>query len=380
MLKNKKIKDFYRPTFVEIAISSFIHNLKVIRKKISVKIKLLAVVKANAYGHGAVCLSKAAVSAGADYLGVSSIEEGILLRKNRIRSKIIVLGSHYPFSSFNAAVKYNLIPTVASQESAGALSAVGKKWRKNIPYHFKVDTGMGRIGATPLRSIEILKKITQYKNIHLEGIYTHLASADTDGLYTLNQLNLFDEFRACLDSKRIPVSLYHAANSAATAQYRNSYGDMVRIGLALYGLRPLKIKKYFNGLKPVLSWKTKIIFLKWLSQNKSVSYGNTYITKRKTHVATLPVGYADGYNRLWSNNAFVLIHGKRCPVIGSVTMDMIMIDVTRLKNVKIGDFVVLIGTQGNETITAEEMAQKIGSISYEVVCGINARVPRIVKQ
>ena len=369
--------NFYRPTICEISTRAFIHNLKTIKKNLSRSTRMLTVVKADAYGHGAIPLSRAAVSAGSDYLGVSSIEEGIHLREKGIRSRILVLGSHYPFSSFYAAERYNLITTVASLESARALSAVGKKRKKNMKYHFKVDTGMGRIGATPARSCEILKNIVKYPYVQLDGIYTHLASAETNSVYTRRQVAAFGELRRLLKESGVKVPLYHAANSAGVAQFPSSHFDMVRIGLAAYGLKPLKYGKYFKDLKPVLSWKTKIIFLKWLAKKSSVSYGCTYITKRNTHVATLPVGYADGFSRLLSNNADVLIRGKRCPVIGRVTMDMIMVDVTDVKNAAIGDQVVLIGSQGREKITVEEIASRSGTISYEVTCGISTRVPRI---
>lgn len=376
-VKSVSNNDFFRPTWVDISLSALKHNFRIIRKYISKKTGLLTVVKANGYGHGALEVAGVSLSSGSDYLGVSSIEEGIFLRKNGIKAPILILGSQYPFSAYTAVVKYNLIPTVASLASAHMLSKTGRKLKKLIPFHFKIDTGMGRIGVTPMSACEILTNIVRYSYIKLQGIYTHLASADVNKRFTLHQLKLFDDVRAYLKNSPIDVKLYHAANSAAAAYLPSSHYDMVRVGLSVYGLYPLKVKRYFKNLKPVLSWKSKIVFLKWLSKGATVSYGGTYRTVRSTKVATLPVGYADGYSRLLSNNGQVLIRGKICPVIGRVTMDMIMVDVTRVHDAAIGDTAVLIGRQGNERITVEDIAERTGTISYEVVCGINSRVPRI---
>lgn len=370
-------KKSFRPTWVEISTRAFRNNLLCIKKCLTSPTKILIVVKANAYGHGAPSLSRIAQLCGIHYLGVSSVEEGIILRKNGIKTPILILGSLYPFSSFHAAATYNLVPTVASIESARALSRIGKRKKKKILFHFKVDTGMRRIGVTSLRACEVLKNIVKYPYIALDGIYTHLASADTDRKFTFRQLELLNQVRAHVNRAGIKVPLFHAANSAATILFSESHLDLVRIGLAAYGLRPLRIRRYFTDLQPVLSWKTKVVYLKWIPKNTPVSYGGIYTTKRNTRVATLPVGYADGYNRLLSNGGEVLIQGKRCPIIGRVTMDMIMVDVTDIGKVTIGDKAVLIGSQGKERITAEEIAQKIHTISYEVVCAINSRVPRI---
>ncbi|MBD3271621.1 MAG: alanine racemase [Elusimicrobia bacterium] len=368
----------FRPTWAEISTRTLTRNISSIQKYVNKQAGLLIVVKANAYGHGAAACAVTALNAGARYLGVSSIEEGIQLREQGITGPILILGSQYPFEHFSAVADYRLTPTVASLTAAKALAQAGTRKRLRIPFHFKIDTGMGRIGVNPTSACEIIKNIVSYEYIYAEGVYTHLACAESNAAYTKHQLNLFDRVRAELNRAGIIIPLYHAANSSAAIRFKRSHYSMVRIGLSAYGLQTSGTHK-FRGLRPVLSWKTKIVFLKTVPAGTSISYCGTYKTRKKTQIATLPVGYADGYNRLLSNNAEVIIRHVRCPVIGRVTMDMIMVDVTRVKKCAIGDEVILIGGSGKEFITAEELATQCRTINYEIVCRIADRVPRIIR-
>ncbi|MCB4791705.1 MAG: alanine racemase [Elusimicrobia bacterium] len=367
----------YRPTWIEISGSVFQNNLKSIFSCLKPKTKLLAVVKANAYGHLSAPLSKIALQNGVYALGVSSIEEGIALRQNGIKGKILVLGSIYPLSNFAVTSKYGLIPTISSQLSLHELASTARKLKKRLPFHLKVDTGMGRIGISPKNAVKLLDEIASAKNVSLEGIYTHFSVAGTNQKYTLKQLN---SFKAVLKyAKKLGFNfIAHSANSSALLRNRAFHLDMARPGLLLYGMYPFKGARKLIKLSQVLSWKTKVVFLKRVPKGTAISYSRTYITKRNSVIATLPVGYADGYLRKFSNKADVLIRGQRCRVVGRVTMDMIMVDVTVVKGAGIGDEVVLIGSQGKEKIRPEELANIAGTINYEITCGISYRVPRIL--
>lgn len=337
----------------------------------------MAVVKANAYGHSAVHLSKTALKSGADLLGVSSIEEGIQLRQNKIKSEILILGSIYPLENIHSIIKYNLTPTVSSFLSLKALEQTAKRLKKRIKFHLKVDTGMGRVGISPKEAVRILPQIAKLKNSVLEGIYTHFSVAGTDPKYTKLQLSRFNSVVKLAKKLHLKFAA-HAANSSAILKSKESHFDIVRTGLMLYGMYPFYGARKKIDLLPVLAWKTKITFIKRVPKGTSISYSRTYITKKPTIVATLPVGYADGYLRRFSNRAEVLVRGRRCKVIGRVTMDMIMVDVTKVPGVSLGDEVVLIGQQGREKIRVEELANIAGTINYEITCGISYRVPRII--
>ena len=285
----------YRPTWVEINQKAFISNIKTMRSLCKKNTKLLAVVKANAYGHMSIVLSKLALEHGADYLGVSSIEEGIELRENSIKAPILILGSLYPFDNLNIAGKNNLIPTISSRELLEEYIKVAKKLNKRLEFHMKVDTGMGRIGVSPKTALELLNQIKTIKEVKLSGIYTHFSSADNDEQYTMSQINKFTKVIETAKKSGYTV-LAHSANSAASIKYKNSHFDMIRPGISLYGLLPFVKANEVVDLKPVLSWKTRIVFLKNVAENQSISYGRTFTTKRKSKIATLPVGYADGYD------------------------------------------------------------------------------------
>ena len=377
--KFKKIKDaFFRPTWIEIDKSDFLFNLKKIKEYLKTDTKILAVLKSNAYGHGAIELAKEAIKAGIYGVGVSSIEEGISFRKAGIKTRILVFGSGYPIEYLTTAVFWDLTPTISSLQGLHELSNIAKKFKKNLEFHLKVDTGMGRVGVVAGENTDvILKKIVNMPEIRMTGLYTHFAVADTNSDYTESQLHKFNE--VIKSAKKLGLKfIAHAANTAALFLNKKTHLDMVRPGIALYGISPFEHNHQDLKLKPVLSWKTKIIYLKKVPSGFCVSYGRTFVTNKNSVIATLPIGYADGYSRILSNKADVLVRGKRCPVAGRITMDMMMIDVTDVKGVSIGDEVVLLGTQEKETIKVEELAKLENTISYEVICSISTRVPRII--
>ncbi|MBI3551869.1 MAG: alanine racemase [Elusimicrobia bacterium] len=360
---------FFRPTWAEVDLSLLRDNLRKFRRRMPRGVKLLFVVKANAYGHGASACAKAAQDARlADWFGVSSVEEGVALREAGVRLPILVLGSLYPFESFLAAAEFGLTPTVASLESARRLATVAERLGREVDCHLKIETGMGRIGVRPLAAAEVVKFLATRKLVRLQGVYTHLSCAETDPAFTRRQLGLFREAVRAVGS----ASLRHAANSAGALRHAQSRFDMVRPGIAIYGNYP--------GFEPVMSLKTKVVFLKNVPKGSSISYGATYRTKRPSRIATLPIGYADGFSRGLSNQGWALLRGRRCPIVGTVTMDMTMLDATAVPKASVGDDAVLIGRQGSERITASEIAERLGTIPYEVTSMISTRVPRVYLQ
>ncbi|MCS7231902.1 MAG: alanine racemase [Elusimicrobiota bacterium] len=374
---------FYtRPTWIEISQSSLLKNIKNIYKFINSgnkKVKICAIVKSNAYGHG---LKEVASVIGkvkeVEFLGVTSIEEAILLREMGIKKQILLLGSLYPFDNFKYLLKYKITPTVASVFLMDKLEEFSKKHNTIIKFHLKVDTGMGRIGILPESIHEFIREYKAKKNLICEGIYTHFSSAAEDKEYTEYQINLFNDVYKKLYLANIKPIYVHTANSAAMLLYKNSLFNMVRPGLLIYGLLPFKKALDIINISNVLSLKSKIVFLKTLPKGRYISYSKTYCTKRKTRVATVPVGYADGFLRSLSNKGKVLVNGKFCNILGRVTMDMIMIDVTHIKDVRVGTEVVVIGRQKGNSISVEEVASTAGTINYEITARLSERIPRIL--
>ncbi|MFH1457992.1 MAG: alanine racemase [Candidatus Omnitrophota bacterium] len=364
---------YYRPTWVEINLSHLSYNFHQVKKILSSKTKMMVTVKADAYGHGLIPVSRQLVSCGVDYLGVASIDEGILLRKAGIRIPVLIMGLILK-EDIAPLFKYRLTATVCDEELARALNNRAHLYGKPLDVHIKVDTGMGRIGVLPEEALGLIRKIRRLEFLHIEGIFTHFTLADKDRDFTGYQIVLFRRLLDELKKEGIRIPLAHAANSMGAIGFKQSHFNMVRPGLVIYGLYPkegLKIK-----LKPVLTLKTKVIFKKRLPRGWGISYGRTYITKSKTGIVTLPIGYGDGYPRLLSNKAPVLIGGRRFKVCGRICMDQMMAGVGDLR-VKIGDEVVLIGSQGKKRITAEELARLSRTIPYEIVCGLGSRIPRV---
>jgi alanine racemase len=362
----------YRPTWAEINLKNLAHNFKLIKQSLP-KVKIMVCVKADGYGHGIRQVSKKLVSCGVDYLGVASIDEGIILRQERIRKPILVLGAVLK-EYLEPIFRYSLTPTVCSEEIALALHAKAKARGKPIAIHIKVDTGMGRIGVLCEEALTFTAKIASLPFLSIEGIFTHLACADVNNDFTLQQIGMFSTLLSNLEDRAIHIPLVHAANSMGVISYPNSHFTMARPGLILYGLYPKEGLPLV--LKPVLSLKTRVIYTKRVGAGYGISYGHTYKTSRSTTIVTLPIGYGDGYPRNLSNTGPVLIKSRRFTISGRVCMDQIMVDVGNTK-VKVGDEVVLIGSQAKKKITAEELATLSSTIPYEIVCGLGNRIPRV---
>lgn len=358
-------------TFVEVNLSNLKFNIKQLKKLIGPKVKFMAVVKADAYGHGATEVSRAAIDAGADHLSVANIYEAITLRKAGINAPLLIL-SETGKENVSDIIKYDLIQTVYTDELARALSLEAKKQNKTAKIHFKIDTGMGRVGATK-NAVELLKDISKLDNIRIEGVFTHLARAEEPNGFTKTQI---DKFLDLVSKANIDVPIKHAANSAGTLYHKFSHLDMVRVGLSMYGLFPPGGKKDTVDLKPVLQFKTKVVYSKRVPKGTPISYGSTYITDKETNIITLPVGYADGFSRKLSNKGKVLIKGREFPIVGRICMDLTMVNVGD-ENIDRGEEVILIGRQNGMQISADDVASMEDTINYEVVCRIGKRVPRV---
>ncbi len=370
-------KPFYRPCWAEIDLGALRHNFRELRRRVSAKIGMLAVVKANGYGHGLVEVSRVAVKSGASFLGVSSLEEGAALRDAGIKTPALVLGTLFPFDNFPVLFEKKLVPTVASLETANALNKLAQRRHRRLPVHLKIDTGFGRIGVSVSSALRFMESVHACRGLELQGLFTHFSSSDVDPDYTLAQAHAFMDVVQAAARKGIRPPLIHMANSSAVLRFPQTHGTLVRPGLAFYGARPYEGAEKVVTLKPALTWKTRVIFLKTVPKGFSVSYARTWIAPRPTRIATLAVGYADGYPRILSNEGEVLLKGRRVRVIGRVTMDMLMVDATDVPSCHVGDEAVLIGAQGKERVTAEELAQKAQTNAYEILCRIATRVPRL---
>lgn len=362
----------FRPTWAEVNLNNLAYNFNQIKKTL-LNVKVMVCVKADAYGHGILAVSKTLAGCGADYLGVASIDEGIKIRKAGIKTPVLVLGLVLK-NDILPLFNYNLAATVCCEEFALALDKMARLKEKTLNIHIKVDTGMGRIGILYKDALAFINKIHKLKNIKLEGLFTHLACADVNNKFTVKQIELFDKLVRDLEESGIHIPLIHVANSMGVISYKRSHFNMARPGLIVYGLYPkenLSIK-----LKPVLSLKTKVIYKKRVPAGYGISYGHTYVTAKETTIVTLPIGYGDGYPRNLSNLAPVLIRGRRFKITGRICMDQMMVDVGNLK-VAVADEAVLIGSQGKNEIKTEELAQLSKTIPYEIVCGLGNRIPRI---
>lgn len=365
-------------TWVEIDLDALECNFDSVRESLPENIKMVAVVKANAYGHGAIGVSKF-LEKKADYLAVAATDEALEIRKSGVNCPILILG-HIPYGDYDNIVKYNITPTISDYYEAELLSKASVKAGVTSAMHIAVDTGMSRIGfACDAAAIEEIKKIQDLEGVKLEGVFSHLAAADiSDKAYTKMQAEKFDAFVNALECAGVSVPVKHLYNSAAIADLDKKY-DMVRQGIILYGLKPSDEVEFKNikEPQPVMSMKTRIVQVKTLPAGVSISYGCTYTTEKETRVATLCAGYADGVTRVLSNNGEVLIRGKRAKIIGRVCMDQFMVDVTHISEVEAGDTATIFGTDGNETISVDEIAKKANTINYEIICNINSRVTRV---
>ena len=369
-----------RSTIAEIHLRNLHSNLKNIRKKIGKHPLIMAVVKANAYGHGAIGVTKSIIeNKTAQYFGVAIVEEGIELRKNFREIPIHVFTAPNP-DQFSLYVEYNLEPTICTIESARKLNSAAKSAGKIVPVHIKVDTGMGRIGIAADEAISFVQSVKKFSHIDIKGIFTHFATSDEKDLTFANeQLSKFRAIVTQLELLGIHIPLVHCANSGAILQMPDSYFDMVRAGIMMYGYTPSLETKKTVHIQPVMSLKAKVGFIKIVEKNTSISYSRRYFTRAKTKIVSVAIGYADGFSRKLTNNAFALIHGKKYPIVGTVCMDQIMIDVGLNANIKIGDEVVLMGKSGKQNIDGWDLSKALSTIPYEICCAISARVPRKYK-
>jgi len=368
----------YRPTWAEVDMKAIEHNYKKVRKLVGKTTNIMVVVKANAYGHGTVEVSAVLEKMGVDYLGVATTDEAVRLRDHGIKTPILVLGSVLP-EEVRVLIEKNITLTLCERDLLDVVKKETFSCGVKAKVHIKIDTGMGRIGIWHEEALNFIKNLAQEKSIVIEGIYTHFSSAGRDDFFTNYQIEAFEKLLKQLEEFDIRIPLRHAANSIATVDFKRSHLNLVRPGLIIYGMYPKHTFPKLIKLKPALSLKTKIVYIKDTPPGRSISYGRTYVTQKQTKIATLPIGYADGYARNLSNRAEVLVHGKRAQVVGKVTMDQMMIDVGHIKGVKVGDEVVLIGKQGREEIRTEKLARLAGTIAYEFACGISNRVPRVYK-
>lgn len=355
--------------WVEVSSAALRHNVKTIRRSVPRGTAILAVVKANAYGHGVDFVAHEAAKAGVSWFGVANLTEAIALRKSGLRQPILLLSAVLP-DEMAETVRHGFVMAVSSFDEAKRLSAVAQRLRRKAHVHFKVDIGMGRLGLWHEQAIEAIRAAQKLPGIIIEGLFTHFPCSDSDELTTVKQWRHFN--RVCAE---FPNLLAHAANSAAIfSSFPSGKNGMVRAGIVLYGSGPTK--KTEPLVRPLLSWKSRITHLDDVPAGRTISYGSTYRLRRAERHAVVAVGYADGYHRMLSNRAEVLIGGKRCPLRGRVTMDQIIVDVSRAGKVQLGDEVVLIGKQGREEITANEMADWAQTISYEIFTSIGDRVVR----
>jgi alanine racemase len=365
-----------RPTIAEIDLRGLAFNYRQIKRHIPKGVSILAVVKADAYGHGALPVSLKLEKMGVEYLGVAIPEEGVELRKGGVKAPILIFGGIFKGDA-EEIIRYGLTPVVFDIESLKHLSKAAEKRRKKARVHIKVDTGMGRLGVPFELFPAFLKDLRKYPDIEIEGLLSHFSMTGGEEVYTAYQWKKYQEGLAMAREMGISSRYLHMASSATLTTFPSFSGNLVRPGIMLYGSYPSPAIEKLIELKPVLTLKTRIHFLKSVSTGSRISYGGTFVTRRESLIATLPVGYADGYSTRLSNQGEVLIRGKRSPVVGRVCMDLTMVDVTGIPGVSKGDEAILIGGQGEERITADEIAKKIGSIPYEVLCLIGKRVPRV---
>lgn len=374
---------FYRPTWVEISLDALRSNIEGFQRVLPDGMKLMAVVKADAYGHGAVGVSKEAIEAGVDYLGVAFLDEALELRHAGITAPILVLG-YTPPGGLEIARQMDITVTVYSREVLAELQKQAKHTAQGAAHklkiHIKLDTGMGRLGLrAEQEAIPFIEEALSLPNVAVEGLFTHYANADeTDKSYTREQYHKFERIVEHFKQKEIEFAYLHAGNSAGAIDLPELTYNLVRLGISMYGLYPSEeVNRQKIDLKPVLSLKTGIVHLKTLPPGSGISYGTIYHTKTDEKIATLPIGYADGYSRMLSRKAEVLIRGQRVPVVGRICMDQCMANVTGVPDANISDEVVLIGEQQGERISAEDVANLLGTVNYEVTCMISHRVARV---
>jgi alanine racemase len=369
-------EDMKYRSWIEVDLDHFTSNWQEMRRLVAPDVAILQVVKADAYGHGAIEISNIALKNGAAMLGVANADEGAQLRVSGITAPVVIL-SPSPNLEIGQIIKYNLTPSVSELGFARELQKNCKKANIRIPIHIEVDTGMGRGGTMHHEAFAMIQQIMAMPNIFIEGIFTHLSSSETIDDYNEMQWLLFKDLLAKLAAGGIDIPIRHMSNSGAVLNYGKFNLNMVRPGLMSYGIHPGDETRQYANLSPVMTFKSKIVLLKEFPSGYSIGYGRSFVTNKPTRIATIPVGYGDGYGRILSNQGEALIGGKRCPIAGKISMDMCTADVTEVENCRIGDEVVLMGKQGNEYISADDIAAKEMTISYEVLCALGKRAPRV---
>ncbi len=365
----------FSPTSVSVDLGALAQNLAYVRR-LAPRSDVLAVVKANAYGHGALQVTRALQQLAVGHFAVATVDEGLALRQAGIQDDIVVMGATVS-GQFSDLVAHRLTPVLFRADMVQAFADTVPPAARPYRVHIKIDTGMGRLGLSSLELPDLLGSSVFHQALRLEGVMTHLADADNEnGHHTETQLARFQQSLDVLQQQGFSVPLVHAANSAAIARHPASHYSIVRPGLLLYGYQTAGRGAFSGEPQPILTWKTTVAHLHHIQRGESVSYNRTFIAPRPSLIAVLPVGYADGYNRLLSNRGTVLIGGRRAPVVGRVCMDMTMIDVTDVPSVEIGHEAILIGRQGQDCITATDLAAWQQTIPYEILCAIGPRVPR----
>lgn len=369
---------FYRPTWVEISLDALRHNLRAFRESLPAEMRILAVVKADAYGHGAVQIARECVHEGASYLAVAFMDEALELRRGGIEAPILVLG-YTPAEAMPLAVKYRITINVYSLDVLEALARRGPE-EPAVKIHIKVDSGMGRLGLNRTEdAIAFVERALSLPGVEVEGLFTHYACADeADKSYTREQFGKFEQVVGYFRQKGIVFPYVHAGNTATAIDTPEISYNMVRLGIGMYGMYPSdEVNMERVKLRPVMSLKTRIVMLKRMEEGAGVSYGALYHASEGEEIATLAVGYADGFSRMLTGKAHALIRGKRVPVVGRICMDQCMISLEGVSGAEIGDEVVMFGEQDGLILPAEELAEKLGTVNYEIVCMISHRVPRV---
>jgi alanine racemase len=368
----------HRPTWAEISLSALTENYRTLKHQLTGSAQLMAVVKADAYGHGAVKCAEALEETGADWFGVALVEEGVALRQSGISKPLFCLGGFWRTQG-ELVLAHDLTPALFRMDLAEELNARAAEAGRVVNFHLKVDTGMGRLGVPFSDVAEFARALKRFDNLKLDGVMTHFADADgMENDYTELQIQRFEESVSTLRELGFQPTWRHAANSAGLHAYPQAHGNLARAGAAMYGLTRDVLTPRLEAppVRPVMALKSRIVMLKTVPAGTSLGYGCSFVTSRASRIATLPVGYADGFRRALSNSGQVIIRRKFAPIVGRVSMDLTLVDVTDVPGVELGDEATLLGEQDNLKIAAEDLAEQIGTISYEIVTGISARVPR----
>ncbi len=366
----------YRPLWIEVDLDNLNKNLSLMKRLLGKSVRILATVKQNAYGHGIIPVAKGLSDSGVDFFGVGSLEEAISLREAEIKEQVLILSTLLP-GVVKTLLAYRVTPTVADLNLARELNKEARKNNRILAVHIKVDTGMGRLGVWHKQAEDFIYTLKNFKNLFLEGISTHFPVADSDAKFTRRQIASFNSLLGRCRNKGVSFRYIHCANSSALIKYKEARFNLVRLGLALYGIKPHK--KMSPNLYPVLALKSKVIFLKKVEKGRSISYGRIYITRRPTSIVTIACGYADGYPWNLSGKGKMIIQGRIFKIAGRVCMDHMMADIGNNKGIKVGTEAVLIGKSGNLEITPEYLAKLVNTIPYEIVSRLSSNIPRICK-